>query len=187
MDSTSISLLERLRSGGQPVAWERFSEIYSPLMYRWSRQQGLPEQDAADLVQDVFRVLIVKMPSFVYDREKSFRSWLRRIMVNKIFEHYRGRKLPVSCNGSALETLAEDDPLDLFSETEFRREVMCRALQVMKADFSETTRLCFWKMVFEQHSAADVATELGITVGAVYAAKSRVTARLRSELAYLLE
>src|ERR1700733_6355797 len=83
MTQTPVSLLERLRQPGAQEAWDRFVEIYSPLIYAWSRRAGLQDQDAADLVQDVLLTLVQAMPTFVYDRHKSFRGWLRTITLNK--------------------------------------------------------------------------------------------------------
>ena len=57
----------------------------------------------------------------------------------------------------------------------------------MKADFNETTWKACWALVVEGRQAADVACELGITAGAVHAARFRVLARLKGEFAGLLE
>ena len=83
MHTTSISLLERLRRPGEEEAWARLVELYTPLLYYWANRTGLSETDAADLVQDVFVVLVAKLPEFLYDRGKGFRAWLRTILFNK--------------------------------------------------------------------------------------------------------
>src|SRR5947209_16257345 len=77
MHTTPVSLLQRLRKPGEEQAWQRFTELYTPLLYYWTRHLGLQAQDAADLVQEVFTVLVEKLPEFAYDRNKSFRNWLR--------------------------------------------------------------------------------------------------------------
>lgn len=51
--TTSLTLLERLRSPSDQEAWSRFARLYTPLLYYWCRRAGLQEQDSADLVQDV--------------------------------------------------------------------------------------------------------------------------------------
>ena len=56
----------------------------------------------------------------------------------------------------------------------------------MQTDFEPKTWKACWAMVVEDRPAAQVAEELGISVGTVYAAKCRVLARLRQELAGLL-
>lgn len=63
MVTTSITLLERLRRPDAPDAWDRFVELYTPLLFAWARQAGLQDADAADLVQDLFGVLVRQMPT----------------------------------------------------------------------------------------------------------------------------
>jgi RNA polymerase sigma-70 factor, ECF subfamily len=53
---------------------------------------------------------------------------------------------------------------------------------VMKTDFQEATWRACWENVVEGRPADEVACELGITVNAVYLAKSRVLRRLHQEL-----
>lgn len=77
MTKTPASLLERLRSSFDADAWTRFVALYTPLIYSWGRRVGLQDQDAVDLVQDVFATLIQVLPTFTYDQNKSFRRWLR--------------------------------------------------------------------------------------------------------------
>jgi RNA polymerase sigma-70 factor (ECF subfamily) len=79
MHTTPPSLLERLRQPAEQQAWERFVELYTPLIYYWAHRVGLEGHDAADLVQDVFTVLVQKLPEFHYDPQKSFRSWLHTV------------------------------------------------------------------------------------------------------------
>jgi RNA polymerase sigma-70 factor, ECF subfamily len=67
MTKTPASLLERLRQPFEQEAWERFVSLYTPLIYAWGRQVGLQEQDAADLVQEVFVKLVQILPTFTSD------------------------------------------------------------------------------------------------------------------------
>ena len=41
MDTTSVSLLERLRQPTQHEAWTWFVDLYTPLIYYWARRAGL--------------------------------------------------------------------------------------------------------------------------------------------------
>ena len=83
MTTTPASLLERLRQPFEPDAWNRFVSLYTPLIYSWGRRAGLQDEDSADLVQEVFVTLLDVLPTFTYDRHKSFRGWLRTITLNK--------------------------------------------------------------------------------------------------------
>jgi Sigma-70 region 2 len=67
------------------------SWLFTPLIFHSARRAGLQDEDAADLVQDVFMVLVQKMPEFEYNRHKRFRSWLRTITLNKWRDRQRRR------------------------------------------------------------------------------------------------
>src|SRR5438552_17277524 len=81
MYTTPVSLLERLHQPAADEAWQRFVKLYTPLLYHWACRVGLQGADAADLVQDVLTLLVQKLPEFKYDSQKSFRAWLRTVML----------------------------------------------------------------------------------------------------------
>jgi RNA polymerase sigma-70 factor (ECF subfamily) len=188
MHTTSFSLLERLKQPLAEDAWRRFVDLYTPLLFFWARRLGLQEQDAADLVQEVFALLIQKLPAFTYDPQGSFRGWLRTVMQNKWRERQRGKSHgAVPAEPALLDNLASPDPVLELSEEEFQQRLTVRAMQLMQAEFEPTTWRACWEHVVGGREAAEVARELGITVNAVYLAKSRVLRRLRQELAGMLD
>ena len=192
MHTTPISLLERLRQpAGQPSAnsaWARFVDLYTPLLYYWARRRiGLQAQEAADLVQDVFTLLVQKLPHFNYDRHKSFRGWLRTVMLNKWRENQRRARIPTVDTGGALPEVAAPDDVQELGEREYRQHLVRRALELMQAEFQPITWQACWEYVVAGKPVAEVAAELGITANAVYLAKSRVLRRLRQELDGLLD
>src|SRR5262245_15468278 len=95
MDTTSISLLERVRQPSDQEAWSRFVNLYTPLLLAWVRRTGAMQQEAEDLTQEVFATLLKKMPDFAYDKDKSFRGWLRTVAINKWRESKRRRQVDV--------------------------------------------------------------------------------------------
>jgi RNA polymerase sigma-70 factor (ECF subfamily) len=188
MNTTSVSLLERLKQPAAQVEWRRFVSLYTPLFYFWARRLGLHEQDAADLVQEVFVVLLKRMASFDYDRKKSFRGWLRTVLHNKWRERLRAWDPQVQPgNGDVLDRIADSDVILDSCEAEYQRHLSLRALQLMQAEFQPTTWKACWEHVVCEREAAEVARELGITVNAVYLSKSRVLRRLRQEFAGMLD
>jgi RNA polymerase sigma-70 factor (ECF subfamily) len=149
---------------------------------------GLQESDAADLVQEVFAVLVAKLPEFVYDRNKSFRGWLRTILSNKWRDRQRRRNTTPTMEGDhALAYHPGPAGPEAFWETEYRQQLVGRALQLMQSEFEPTTWRACWEVVVSGRPVAEVAAELGITVDSVYTAKSRVLRRLRKELEGLLD
>ena len=61
-----------------------------------------------------------------------------------------------------------------------------RGLDLVRAEFENRTWEAFWRTAVEGHAPAHVAEDLGMSVPAVYKAKSRVLRRLRQELDELL-
>ena len=179
MHTTPPSLLEQLRRPDDQRAWRRFVDLYTPLLFYWARRVGLQESDAADLVQEVFALLVRKLPDFAYDRDKGFRNWLRTVLMNKWREIGRRHALPTA---GAVPEQAGPDAVAALAEEEFRRRLAVRALELMKAEFQPATWKACWEHAAIGRTAADVAAELGMSVNAVYLATSRVLRRLRQEL-----
>ena len=162
-------------------------ELYTPVLFAWAVRLGESEADAADVVQDVFVVLVQTLPTFQYDRTRTFRGWLRTLFLNKLRDRKRrdarfARALPQL----AFENAAADDG-DAFWQREYQRELAGRALRLMQAEFAPTTWRACWETVISERSAKEVGRELGISENAVYVAKCRVIRRLRQELADLLD
>ena len=184
---TPVSLLDRLRRPLAQEDWARFAELYTPLIYSWARRAGLPEQDAADLVQDVFVTLLQKLPEFAYDRHQSFRAWLRAVTLNRWRDNCRRRPATPLAGNGALAAVPGSDGLDAFWDAEYHRHLVGRALKVMQAEFEPATWKACWECVACGRSAAEVAALLGISENAVYIARCRVLRRLRRELAGLMD
>ena len=120
---TPASLLERLRRPGDPVAWARFVELYTPLLFY----------------------------------------------------------------SPALAQLQEADQAEDWEQAEYRRHLVQHALEVLRPEIPHSTWQAFHQYVTVGRPAEQVAAELGLRVGTVYAAKSRVLRRLRQELQGLLD
>ena len=99
--STSTNLIQRAQAS-DIEAWERLSHLYGPLIYQWARTSGLQEQDASDVMQEVFHALARKLPSYQRRRDVgSFRGWLWTISRHKIVDHFRRiRESPQGAGGT---------------------------------------------------------------------------------------
>lgn len=189
MHTTPLSLLENLRAERLEVtkaAWARFADLYTPLLYGWACRLGLQQSDAADLVQDVFVILVRKLPAFRHDGQRSFRGWLRTVLQNQ-WRDRRVRAPVLALDAAPVQAADEPDPAEIMEESEYRRYLVGRALQLMQADFQPATWKACWETVVQGRPAGEVAAELGMSPAAVYAATSRVLRRLRHELDGLLE
>lgn len=186
MHTTPVSLLLRLKQPKAECAWQRFVDLYTPLLFYWARQTGLQSPDDADLVQDVFAVLVEKLPEFSYDGQKSFRGWMRTIMLNRWRD--QRRRLAIVRTQHPGEDLADipEPEAEACWEQEHRRLLVARALQLMKTDFEEKTWRACWECVVADRPVAEVAADLGMTANAIYVAKFRVLRHLRRELEGML-
>src|SRR4051812_2045731 len=126
--STPRSLLGRARAG-EPEAWSRLVGLYAPLVYHWCRGWGLREQDAADVIQDVFQAIAAHLAEFQAGRPgDTFRGWVRTIARNKVNDHYRRQaREPGGAGGSEaqwrLAQLPDDRDADDPSGTEAGRDI----------------------------------------------------------------
>lgn len=184
MHSTPVSLLERIRLVSDTEAWEQFVLLYTQLLMYWGRRLGFQDDDAADLVQDVLLVLVKKLPEFHYQPGGSFRGWMRTILMN-LWRDRRRSRATASLAGTGEPQVPPES--EILEEREYRLYVLGRALHMMSTDFEPSTWKACWETVVHDRPAAEVAAELGITVNAVYLAKSRVLGRLRRDLDGLLD
>lgn len=186
--STSLSLIHLVKVGDH-AAWQRLARIYSPLVYRWARQSNLQEFDAADVLQNVFLAVLKGIQRFHHEHEgDTFRGWLRTITRNEVRRFYRHRgHQPNAAGGSDAQQQLQQWPADLpeLSESEDldeEREVLHRALELIRDEFEPRTWQAFYLAIFTGQSVAEIAGGLGMSVGAVRQAKYRVLRRLREFL-----
>jgi RNA polymerase sigma-70 factor (ECF subfamily) len=183
MDQPPDSLLDRLRRDGSRQDWERFVDLYGPLLELWARRL-LPPDEAADLTQDVLLRVIQGLRSFTGEGDRSFLAWLRAVTLNRWRDlRRRAAVRPCTADSAALEAVAGADDLALVITAEDRDLLIRRALQVMRTDFEPTTWRACWERVVAGRPAGEVAAEFGVGVEVVYSATYRVIRRLRSELA----
>jgi RNA polymerase sigma-70 factor, ECF subfamily len=184
MESTSTSLLDQLQHAPDAVRWGRFVRLYAPLLYGWAHAVTSQEADAADLVQDVFTIVVQRLTEFRPQVDGSFRGWLRTILRNRWNEVQRKRR-PVPAGN--LEVLAMTVEPGLPDDGADQRALLSAALILLQNDFEPSTWKAFAQTALHGRPAAAVAADLHLSTDAVYVARSRVLQRLRRELAGLLD
>lgn len=183
MFTTPASLLDRLQQPEESAAWGRFVELYTPLLFRWARQLGLQDSDAADLVQDVFLILWRKLPEFRYDASRSFHAWLKTIFLNR----HRARLRQPERLAAGVSGPHQAAPSDTLAEAEEVRYLIRQTFRLIEREFSAVHQQAFREYVLEERAPEDVARELGLSPGTVYSIKSKILSRLRQELGQLLD
>ena len=186
--STHGSLLVRVRDLTDREAWASFVQIYAPVVYRYVRRRGLQDADAADVSQEILRRVAAAMQEFRYDRQRgSFRGWLFTVTRNTLQNFLEGAQRRTATLATyarqVIERPTDEEPADAqIWDEEYERQLLAEAAERVRPRFSDTTWQAFWQTAVEEKGAADVAHALGISVGALYVARSRVLARLRTEV-----
>lgn len=193
---TRVTLLARIRDGQDADAWREFVRLYGPVVYRFARNRGLQDADAADLMQDVLRSVARNAHRMEYDPARgTFRGWLYTVTRNKIYNFLSSQRNRPRGSGDpdAQERLdatpARDngEGPDADWEREYQRRLSARAMERVKDEFQPTTWQAFWQTAVDGKPAAEVGTGLKMSPGAVYVAKSRVLARLREEVRKIMD
>jgi RNA polymerase sigma-70 factor (ECF subfamily) len=182
---TSLTLLGLAR-GQDPAAWERLVRLYSPAVFGWAKRAGLHDEDAADVVQEVWAGVNGGLERFHRDRTTgTFRGWLWTITRNKVNDLARKRADSVAAAGGSdahgrLQNVPEVEPPDESAATS--GGMLQRALDLIRPDFEEHTWQAFWRLVVLGQPAREVGEALGMAANTVHQARFRILRRLRQEL-----
>lgn len=184
---TRPSLLLRVRDVADEEAWAEFVEIYTPLIYGYCRSRGLQVSDAADVAQESMRAVARAMVKFKYNPQRGrFHNWLLTVVQSKLrnFLAHQQRQ-PELAGETTLQLKIEQDltPADESAwEADYYQALFHWAAKRIQNEFQESTWRAFWGTTVQERDGKEVAESLGLSVGAVYTAKSRVIARLRNEI-----
>jgi RNA polymerase sigma factor (sigma-70 family) len=179
---TQPSLLVRIRDPRDGKSWSQFVDLYAPLVYRYARKHGLQDADAADFTQEVLRNVAGAVGKLDYDsRSGTFRGWLFTVVRNRLRDFLLTRNR--QCHGSGdtqTQALLEQrpDPSDSWDQ-DYEWQLLTWAAEQIRGTVQDSTWQAFWQTTIEEKSGQEVAAALGMTVAAVYLAKSRIMARLK--------
>lgn len=182
--STDPSLLRRIKQG-ESAAWDHLHRVYFEWLCQWAEQKGAIRQDAEDAASEVLLTLVEQLSKFDYDRNRSFRGFLRHILRQRISKINQLQRCATNQETRLKELFGTDDAADGVLDVLMRDEEAIRVAEVLPKVASALDHHVWqsWHMtVLNGEPAKEVAANLAIPVGNVYAYKSRVNRRIRQYL-----
>jgi RNA polymerase sigma-70 factor (ECF subfamily) len=185
---TRLSLIARLGHIDDDEAWREFRAIYGPAVYRLARRRGLQHADAEDLLQQVFAAVGRAIHRWDPDPARGrFRSWLAKIAQNAAINALTRRPRDAAKGGTTVfelldRQLGKQDSGRELIELELRRSLFRWAAERVRGEFGEKTWRAFWLTMVEGQEIQVAASALQMSVGSVYAARSRIVRRLKREI-----
>lgn len=186
---TRNSLILRLSDKQDIEAWDRFVEIYQPLIFRLVRSKGFQDADAEDIVQEVMVAVSKAIERWVPDPSKGrFRDWLFRIARNLMINYLTRRKHQSFCAGRGMFVELLDEHLEHATQPtevskefdlEYRRELFLIGAERVSQSVRTKTWDAFRLTAIEHRSISETASQLQMSEGAVLVARCRVLARFR--------
>ena len=188
---TSETLLGRLHADPtDEAAWVAFVERYGSRIYAWCRHWGCQDADAEDTTQEVLRKLFRELKTFQYDRQQSFRSWLKSITRTAFIDGLRKQRHQPQGSGDTqvatrLESVEAQCDLLQRLNAEFDLELLEKAEEVVRARVQKSTWLAYELTDRHGQSSAEAARQLGLRVAIVNVYRSRVRGNIKEVLAEL--
>ncbi len=198
---TRPTLLFRLRDWKDQATWQEFYALYENYVMRFARGAGLSHHEAEDLVQDVFVRVADRIEQYeTREQRGSFRRWLGNLVRWRIADLKRKqRRRPGESHANSaapFDELADAPPPELWTgdpaeeqrwETEWQAQVMEAAMARLARTVSPEHLQVFQLRHKQGWSLIKISRELGVSVANAYAINSRLTKRLKAEVARLSE
>ncbi|MCO6454683.1 MAG: sigma-70 family RNA polymerase sigma factor [Pirellulaceae bacterium] len=191
--TTRPSLLRRIKDLRDQEAWKEFVATYSPWIHGFCLSRPGLASYAADMTQEILVKLTQQMPAFEYDSNRRFRAWLYRLMRNAVYDYQRRiRARPDQAAGVDVTLVDPDD--SRFDESamaaaralddDFVRRLaghyLDRAEELLPAEQRDSQSWQTFRLLYERDTTVDqVASQLGLTVGAVQLRRVRARQWLR--------
>lgn len=184
-DTTSGSLLSRVRDPADRAAWREFDARYGDLILRYIRRCGLRHSDAEDVRQMVMFKLARALPGFHYDPHRGrFRSFLGCVVHNETARHLArpdGRPAEVHTGGE-VEPLAVTGSPDERWEQEWMHHHLRLAMSRIR-NAHDPRHLEVFERILAGDAIERVAQTFAMSVEAVHKIKQRIRDRLKAFVA----
>ena len=188
---TRLSLIVRLKSEQNEIAWRDFVGVYEGFLSQIARRQGVPERHVADVTQQILMAIVRSIEGWKDDgNAASFRRWLSTVSRNVVIRFMtQERRQPAAVGGSDLVALLQqvEEKPDELEIQRYQHELIVWAAEQVRLEFLETSWQAFWATVIEQKSVEQVAQDLNVSTGSIYMSRSRIMAKIRKIIKTVME
>jgi len=149
---------------------------HAPFVWRVLKRHGVAEGDIPDLCQEVFIVVLRKLPEF--RGESSLRTWIYTIAVRVAAGHRRLARV-------SREHATDAPPVQIDARTpedEVRAQGALAVLEYALSQVSEEKREAFMLFEFEELTAQEVADAVGCPRGTAFSRVLSARAAVESHL-----
>jgi len=183
---TRISLIERLRQTDPEDAWEEFADIYDHLILTWLRKEAVQAADAEDIRQEVMTTVLGEIRGFEHSgKTGAFRRWLRRITANRMRRTWDKKsstaKRAYQVDLASIADQLEDDNSRLSLEWDRQHDAILlrKMFDSLAKRFSPENIRAVQRVLINQEPAAEVAEDVGMTLGSLRVAQHRILQALK--------
>ena len=181
--NTRLTLIDEIRFSLTNDRWNEFVGRYDELLTKWLRHQNIPVADADDIKQRVLVTVVAELPKFEHSGNiGAFRSWLRRIMVNRLRELWRsrGKENQIEALNTLAEQLTDDrSHLTLAWDREHNKFLIQSMLKKARIRFGKKKVEMFEKVVLGEDNPESVANEFDVTLGSLRVTQHRILRELQ--------
>jgi RNA polymerase sigma factor (sigma-70 family) len=145
------------------AAWSAFYDHYSRKIRVYAFTCGAGDEEILDCVQEVWRELLVRLPTFHLDPCRGqFDTWLFRIVQGKTADLRRSRKRwSLQGNSDRLQTVPDNHPSPDRALEE--KEMAALAWEQLRGSMSDCDFQLLQLRLVEQRSVQEVAAKLGLS------------------------
>ena len=187
LQATRVTLLKRLCDNERDeLSWTEFSDAYKRYIYLLIRGMKIDHHDAEDLTQASLIGIWKKIGDYEYSPDNcKFRTWLYRIVRNKVIDHIRTANSQKNKKVATLGAVRHTEP-DIYAiaEKEWRAHISDCAYTNIKGNFSNNVLQCF-DMSLQGCSTEEISQITGISSQTIYVYKQRVKDALCHEIRLL--
>ena len=188
---TRYTLLHRIQSQVDEVAWKDFTDQYRLYIYAIINRMNIKATDADDLYQKILLKLWKKMPDLDLGEMERFRSYLATVVRNCVNDYFRSAIRKQKNQDSFVDHEASCGKqytlpaIEELIETEWHNHVAAKAFENISIYFSDQAIEIFKRSLSEE--VKNIASDLNMPISTVYRLRNRIKESLLKEIAALSE